>query len=523
MKQTITVAVLALAVGGALGYYANTTSHSGSLSSAQAASNNASSNNNEPLYWVAPMDPNYQRDKPGKSPMGMDLIPVYADDVKTNTQEAAGTVTINPAVENNLGVKTTLVSRQSLAPHINTVGYVAFDDSQRWQINSRVSGWIQTLNVHTVGEKVQKGDVLFEIYSPELVRAQEELLNAKRIDKPILVQGAKDRLRALGVDDAQVNTLLRRGRTKQNIAIKAPAEGVITALNVRDGAYLSPQQTVISGGSLDKVWIDAEVLERQAHWIKTGTSAAMQIDALPGKSWQGKVDYVYPIIDAKTRTLRVRLEFNNANGELKPNMFANLTLTPRSDDNVLVIPEQAIIRSGNMERVVLALGDGKYRSTRINIGRSVSGMVEVTHGLAVNDKIVTSAQFMIDSESSQSADFSRIDQESHPANTVMVSGLVKNIMLDHQMLTIEHPAIAEWGWPAMTMDFSVADDSDLSQLIGGQPIRFLITKQDDGQYTVSDITLDHSSMGHGTVDHSQMDHGAMAHPVMDKTSKVGAL
>ncbi|MGF1724204.1 efflux RND transporter periplasmic adaptor subunit [Photobacterium nomapromontoriensis] len=522
MKQTITVAVLALAVGGALGYYATSANHTTSVSPAQTAPEN-----NEPLYWVAPMDPNYQRDKPGKSPMGMDLIPVYADDIETKTQDVPGTVTIDAAVENNLGVKTTLVSRQNLEPQIDTVGYVAFDGSQLWQINSRVSGWIQMLNVDTVGEKVQKGDVLFEIYSPELVRAQEELLNAKRIGKTILVQGAKDRLRALGVDDAQINALLKRGRTSQNIAIKAPADGVITALNVRDGAYLSPQQTVISGGSLDNVWVDAEVLERQAHWVKIGTSTTMQIDALPGQRWQGKVDYVYPILDAKTRTLRVRLKFNNANGELKPNMFANLTLTPRSDDNVLVIPEQAVIRTGNMERVVLALGDGKYRSTRISIGRSAGGMVEVTHGLSANDKVVTSAQFMIDSESSKSADLSRIDQSAVPTNSVMVNGLVRNIMPDHQMITIEHSAIAEWGWPAMTMDFTVTDDGDLNQLMGGQSIRFLITKQDDGQYTVSDITLDNSTQNTpadiSTMDHSQMDHSAMNHSVMTQANKVGAL
>lgn len=499
MKQSLTVAVLALAVGGVLGYYGATITGSNN-------GQTASSSSNEPLYWVAPMDPNYQRDKPGKSPMGMDLIPVYEEDLAGGSQDDAGTVSVSPAVENSLGVKTTKVSLQNLTPEIDTVGYIAFDESQLWQINSRISGWIQKLNVDAIGEKVKKGDVLFEIYSPDLVRAQEELLNAKRIGKAVLVKGAKDRLISLGVDNSQINDVLRRGKARQNIAIKAPADGVIATLNVRNGAYLSPQQTVISGGSLDEVWVDAEVFERQALWIKPGTEADMKIDALPGKAWQGKVDYIYPILDPKTRTLRVRLKFPNPNGELKPNMFASLIMTPRSDETVIAVPNQAVIRAGNMTRVVLALGEGKFRSARIETGRVAGGMVEVTQGLSAQDSVVTSAHFMLDSESSQSADLSRIagTQPAAAMNQVAATGIVRSVMLNHNMLTIEHAPVDAWGWPTMTMDFTVSDDSDLTQLVSGQAIRFLMEKNDDGQYTVSRITPESSPKA---VDHSAMDHG----------------
>lgn len=485
MKQTLSVAVLTLAVGGALGYYVAT------LNSPQYAQQ-ASSYSKEPLYWVAPMDPNYKRDKPGKSPMGMDLIPVYEEDLAGGNQEETGAISVSPAVENSLGVKIAKVSQQKLMPEIDTVGYIAFDESQLWQVNSRISGWIQKLNVDAIGEKVEKGDILFEIYSPDLVRAQEELLNAKRIGKKVLVKGARERLVSLGVDGAQINEILRRGSAKQNIAIKAPADGVIATLNVRNGAYLSPQQTVISGGSLDDIWVDAEVFERQAHWIKPGTDADMKIEALPGKSWQGKVDYIYPILDPKTRTLRVRLKFPNPDGELKPNMFASLTMVPRSNENVLAVPDQSVIRSGNMTRVVLALGDGKYRSTRIETGRIAGGMIEVIAGLSAQDKVVTSAHFMLDSESSQSADLSRIagTDPITPVNIVNATGTVRSVMLDHKMLTIEHAPVEEWGWPAMTMDFTVNDDSDLSQLVGGQAIRFLIEKTENGQYHVRDVVTD---------------------------------
>ncbi|PSW18805.1 efflux transporter periplasmic adaptor subunit [Photobacterium sanctipauli] len=527
MKQTFTVAVIALTVGAALGYFANQATNINTTSTA------ASTASDEPLYWVAPMDPNYKRDKPGKSPMGMDLIPVYESDLKAGgNDDPAGTVTISPTVENNLGVKTTLVSKHSLEPNIDTVGYVAFDESQLWQINSRVSGWIQSLNVNAIGEKVEKGEVLFELYSPELVRAQEELLNAKRIGKAVLVLGAKDRLRSLGVDNQQINTLLRRGKAAQNIAIKAPADGVIATLNVRNGAYLSPQQTVISGGSLDNIWVDAEVFERQAHWIKAGTEAQMRIDALPGQQWQGEVDYIYPILDPKTRTMRVRLKFSNPNGELKPNMFANLTLTPRTDEQALVVPEQAIIRSANMSRAVLALGEGKYRSVAIETGRSAGGMVEVVKGLSANEKVVTSAHFLIDSESSLSADFSRMEPKAQPTNIVQVTGVVRQVMASHNMLTIEHAPVPEWDWPTMTMDFTVTDESNLSELAIGQSISFNLEKSGNGQFGGSKIAvmdavpaanhatmnhgeMDHSSMNHSTMDHGEMDHSSMDHSTMD--------
>lgn len=157
---------------------------------------------------------------------------------------------------------------------------------------------------------------------------------------------------------------------------------MIATLNIRQGAYVSPQQTVISGGPLDNVWIEAEVFEQQAHWIQSGTTAEIRVDALPGQQWLGTVDYIYPILDPATRTLRMRLNVANPDGALKPNMFAKLVLIPRSETPVLVVPEQAVIRTGNMSRVVLALGDGKYRSTRIEIGRSANGMMEVTQGLS---------------------------------------------------------------------------------------------------------------------------------------------
>ncbi|HDY7821130.1 TPA: efflux RND transporter periplasmic adaptor subunit [Vibrio vulnificus] len=486
--KSLQIATVALLIGAALGFTANQYFNGHDMSAMAATDNKAS---HEPLYWVAPMDPNYKRDKPGKSPMGMDLIPVYADDL-AGANDKPGTVKIDPSVENNLGVKTAAVELAKLSPRIETVGYIAFDESKLWQTNVRVSGWVEKLYINAVGEQVKKGDVLFTLYSPELVKAQEELLNAKRTGRDGLVKGATERLLSLGVDREQINQVIRRGKASQTIEIKALANGVIASLNIREGGYLSPAQAVISAGPLNEVWVDAEVFERQAHWLTNGSQASMTLDALPGKAWQGEVDYVYPILDPKTRTLRMRLKFANPNGELKPNMFANITLQPVSDSEVLTVPKSSVIRSGGMTRVVLAEGEGKYRSARIETGREADDKVEVLQGLNQGDRIVTSAHFMLDSESSQSADLSRINGVEAPAETAWAKGEITDLMADHGMLTINHQPVPEWNWPGMTMNFNAAQGVDLTGLAKGQAIEFEMQKTDDGQYQIVAIKTDNN-------------------------------
>jgi Cu(I)/Ag(I) efflux system membrane fusion protein len=488
--KTLKIATIALIVGGALGFGANQFL-TGSAHDMSAMGGKSAASSNDPLYWVAPMDPNYKRDKPGKSPMGMDLIPVYAEDL-SGEKSAPGTITIDPSIENNLGVKTAKVTLEKLSPRIETVGYIAFDESHLWQTNVRVAGWVEKLYINAVGEKVKKGDVLLTLYSPELVKAQEELLNAYRTGRQGLVKGATERLVTLGVDRAQIKSITRSGKASQTIEVKAPADGVIASLNVREGGYLSPAQAVISAGPLDNVWVDAEVFERQAHWMKAGSQATMTLDAIPGTEWQGVVDYVYPILDPKTRTLRVRLKFPNPNGDLKPNMFANIALQPVTDDAVLTIPKSSVIRSGGMTRVVLAEGNGKYRSARIEVGREAGEQIEVLQGLKQDDKIVTSSHFMLDSESSQSADLSRINGIEAAAETAWAKGEITDVMRDHRMLTINHQPVPEWDWPGMVMNFTFADGVEMGDLKKGQAIEFEMQKTESGQYQIVDYKADYS-------------------------------
>ncbi|ORT51169.1 hemolysin D [Vibrio sp. qd031] len=492
--STFKVASLALVIGGAVGYgvsvYLSGISHDMATMDSSMASEPAA---NEPLYWVAPMDANYRRDKPGKSPMGMDLVPVYAEDL-AGENDKPGTVKIDPAVENNLGVKTATAELEELTPRIDTVGYIAFDESKLWQTNVRVAGWVEKLHINAVGEKVQKGDVLFTLYSPELVKAQEELISAYKTNRKGMVTAATDRLATLGVDRDQVRAIARKGRSSQSIEIYAPADGIIASLNIREGGYLSPAQAVISAGPLDEVWVDAEVFERQSHWIEQGSLASMTLDAIPGGEWTGEVDYVYPILDPSTRTLRVRLRFDNPNGELKPNMYANVTLAPISQDEVLTIPRSSVIRSGGMTRVVLSEGEGKYRSARIEVGREAADKIEVVGGLSKGDRVVTSAHFMLDSESSQSADLSRINGVEAPAETAWAKGEITDVMAGHRMLTINHDPVPEWNWPGMVMNFNVAEGVDFDPFTQGQAIEFEMQKGESGQYEVVDYKISESQV-----------------------------
>lgn len=492
--KTIQVTTLALVIGATLGFGAQTLLSQTHTSQAEDTGHEQQSSqaksNDEPLYWVAPMDPNYKRDKPGKSPMGMDLIPVYAEDAAQD--QAPGTVKIDPAVENNLGVKVASAQMTPLTPSIETVGYVAFDESQLWQTNVRVAGWVEKLNVNAIGDKVNKGDVLFTLYSPELVKAQEELINAYRTGREGLVKGATERLVTLGVDRQQIQSIVKRGKASQSIDIKAKADGIIANLNVREGGYLSPAQAVISAGPLENVWVDAEVFERQSHWVKAGSTAKMTLDALPGKEWQGEIDYVYPILDPQTRTLRLRLKFPNPQGELKPNMFANISLQPVTEESVLTIPKSSVIRSGGMTRVVLSEGDGKYRSARVQIGREAGDKVEVLQGLTEQSKVVTSAHFLLDSESSQTADLARIDGIAVDMESVWAKGEISDVLSSSRTLTINHQPVPEWNWPGMTMNFTAGENVDIDALKSGQVVEFELQKTPDGQYQVIDIKSDGS-------------------------------
>jgi Cu(I)/Ag(I) efflux system membrane fusion protein len=255
-------------------------------------------------------------------------------------------------------VRTAVAERTRLWRGIDTVGYVDYDESRLSHIHLRTEGWIENLAVQSEGERVARGDRLFDLYSPELVNAQEEYLQALKLDNPGLRQASHDRLLALGVSSIHITQLQKTRRALQNIPVYAPQDGVVATLPVREGMFVKPVSRVMSLADLSSVWLLAEVFERQADWVKVGQPADVSLPYLPGSTWEGRVEYIYPALDPKTRTLKVRLRFDNPDEALKPNMYANVKIYGGPKEDTLVIPVEALIRTGREERVVLALGDG---------------------------------------------------------------------------------------------------------------------------------------------------------------------
>lgn len=351
----------------------------------------------EALYWVAPMDSNFRRDGPGLSPMGMELIPVYAD---AESVGGAPGIRISAAVENNLGVKVAKVETLPLISNINTVGYVQFDEDRLHHIHIRVDGWIESLNVSAVGETVKRGQLLFELYSPTLFNAQKDLVSALKIGQAPLIQSARQRLRLFGMSAEQINAVEKDRAAKERIGIYAHDSGIVSALHVRHGMFIQPSSEVMAIGSIDTVWVIAEVFERQAAWLAPGEQVTMSVDSYPGEQWQASVDYIYPVLNAQSRTIQVRIRVDNKDQRLKPNMFANLLIHSRpTEAAVLSVPRSALIVSGRSQRVVKSLGEGRYQSVRVKAGREAGERVEILQGLSSDDLVVVAGQFLIDSES----------------------------------------------------------------------------------------------------------------------------
>ncbi|RTZ59093.1 MAG: efflux transporter periplasmic adaptor subunit [Gammaproteobacteria bacterium] len=442
-------------------------------------------------YWVAPMDANYRRDKPGKSPMGMDLVPVYEDE---DGGDEDGVVKISPAVQNNIGVRIGEVKKGQLTSLLETVGYVGFDEEKLYNLHTRVEGWVEKLLVKAAGDVVSKGQKLFELYSPTLVNAQEEYITALKSGNALLMGASKDRLISLGVSADQIAELRRTRKARQRIVYHAEQSGFIEKLMVREGAFVKPAMEVLSIGQLDTVWVIAEVLERQSGEVSKGQDVDMTVEAYPGVVWQGKVDYIYPILDEKTRTLRVRIRFDNPDELLKPNMFSQLTIKAPFESPVLYVKREAIIRNGRMNRVVKALGDGKFKSVVVRTGREAGNYVEILDGLKQGDKIVTSAQFLIDSESSLTAGFDRMEepqtggdmamQKKPKPKQVWIDAEVKKVMASDHKINVEHQPVDAWGWPSMVMDFPVSNAIKLDDLKPAEKLRMLVERHDDGSVEV---------------------------------------
>jgi len=441
----------------------------------------------EALYWVAPMDPNFRRDEPGKSPMGMDLVPVFADDASNGD-----TVSIDPAVVQNLGVRTSKAQRRALWRKVYATGYVGYDESRLSQINVRTEGWIQKLLVETVGQRVQRGQLLFEFYSPQLVNAQKEYVQAKRRGDSPMVRASGEKLLALGMEPTDLKRLAETSKVSNSVEVLAPQDGIVTRLNVQEGKFLKPDTEVLGLADLSTVWLQAEVFESQADWVRKGQSVEARLNYIPGEVFTGRVDYVYPVLDAETRTLQVRLRFDNPDERLKPNMYARVTIFGTSHPGALSIPREALIRGQETDRVVVALGGGEYTVHEVISGIESGNWVEIIAGLEAGDDVVTSAQFLIDSEASLAGSVQRLDAAARTPGadrnqTVYANGVIDAVNTQARRVRISHGPVEALGWSAMTMEFDVLPPVDLAVLKAGQHINFSLRQSDSGDFEVQSI------------------------------------
>ena len=484
-RTSLIIAALALLAGAAAGIAGTSLLRGDSASS-------GTSGEREILYWVAPMDSSYRRDEPGKSPMGMDLVPVYAGEEPAGGD--AGTVRIDPAVENNIGVRTALVRREEFHRHIATVGYVRPVDALTSAVDVRSEGWIEDLRVSTMGEAVAAGDLLFRMYSPELVAAQSEYLQARRIGRNELVEAARARLRALGMTSGQIEAVGRAGQPSRLVDVHAARSGIVIDLSVREGQHVHPSATLMTIADLSSVWVVADVFEDEAQAVMAGLAVEMRSPAFPGRVWEGTVEYVYPTVDPQSRSVPVRMRFDNPQGDLRPGSFVNVVIKAQPRSGVLTVPREAVIRTGRSDRVILAEGEGRYRPARVVPGTLSEDRIEILEGLTEGERVVVSSQFLIDSEASLQGAMLRMSPPG-PVQTGAEAapreaggtGTVTSVMAGHGMIDLDHDPIPEIGWPAMTMSFRTVDGVDLSGLAAGDSVTFTLRETEGGDWLISDI------------------------------------
>jgi Cu(I)/Ag(I) efflux system membrane fusion protein len=372
------------------------------------------------IYWRSSMNPTEVYNHPGKDRMGMELVPVYEG------EEAAGppgTVRIDPVTIQNIGVKTVTVQRKRLNREIRTVGRIAYDEEKMRQISFKVGGWVERQHVNFVGQEVRKGEPLLEIYSPDLVATQQEYLLAlryrdrlKRSSDRALAEGAENllksseaRLRYWDVSDAQIGALRERGAVTRNVVLHAPFRGIITERNVLEGGYAQPGRSVYSVADISTVWAYAEIYEYEAPWLKLGQKADMTLAYEPGVTYHGRITYIYPYVKNMARTIQVRMEFPNSRDfRLKPDMWANVTLYSAVAREGLAVPIQSVIRTGTRDIALVALPSGRFEPREVRLGPQAGDEFQVLSGLREGEEVVTSAQFLINSESNLQAALSKM-------------------------------------------------------------------------------------------------------------------
>ncbi len=365
----------------------------------------------EVLFWRNPMNPAITSPVFMKDEMGMDYIPVYADEGDAN--EPTGTVTIDPVTVQNIGVRTATVKQQTLARTLNGLGRIEFNEERLARLHPKTSGWIEKLKIDETGTAVNRDTILLSIYSPELVAAQQEYLVAmknwetvrhssasqmKESAKTIL-QSARERLQLFDVPEHQIHELEQSREIKKQLHIHSPFKGWVMNIGAREGQYVSPKDELYLIADLGRIWVNVDIFEDDLRWLKEGDKAEMTVRAEPGRTYQGKVTFIHPTLNKKSRSAQVRLEFDNPDLSLKPGMFANVVLHVDPQQEAIVVPSEAIVRSGSREQLFVMREPGKFEPREVVLGVTANGLTQIIKGVSAGERVVTSSQFLIDSES----------------------------------------------------------------------------------------------------------------------------
>jgi membrane fusion protein, copper/silver efflux system len=354
------------------------------------------------LYWYDPMVPQQRFEKPGKSPfMDMQLVPKYAD------EEDDSALRISPTIQQNLGIRLAKVERTRIGDKLAAMGRIEADERRRYAVPSRVGGFVERLYVRAQGDPVSEGEKLAEVYSPELYSAQLEylaLLSASELhDADSLASASRQRLVLLGMVESEIESIARSREARRRFGIYSPSSGYAAELNVREGAQIVAGATLMSIADLTSVWLIADVPERDAARLTKGSEALARLAGAPQKTFSGIVDFIYPVLNAETRTIRVRVVLPNKDAALRPGMFAHVSLdSPQRD--TLSVPSEAVIYTGSRIIVIVKSPDG-FRPIEVQTGTEGHGRTEIISGLSAGEEVVASGQFLIDSEASLSGAF----------------------------------------------------------------------------------------------------------------------
>ncbi|TNF48611.1 MAG: efflux RND transporter periplasmic adaptor subunit [Deltaproteobacteria bacterium] len=358
-------------------------------------------------YWVAPMDPTFIRDEPGQSPMGMDLVPVYEDEAVTGS-----IISIDPVTSQNMGVRTTQVVKKDLNRTVRTVGLVAYEEPKQFSVNSKVDGWVERLYINETGQFVKKGSALLEIYSPELVSAQEEFLLARNNSQSLaqspfpsiadganrLLESSRRRLKLWDISERQIKRLEESGEVAKTLTLYAPYDGIVSMKMVREGQFIKRGMELLMLSDISKIWIYADIYEYEMAWVKLGQKAKIMLPYIGSDPIESEVSYIYPFVEPKTRTIKARFDIDNPDFTLKPDMYVNVRLESEPVKDALAVPIEAVMNSGEKKLVFAALGDGRFEPRQIKVGmQDEEGYVQIIQGVLEGERVVTSAQFLFES------------------------------------------------------------------------------------------------------------------------------